>query len=182
MSPARSGRREAIRTTPSICGGVRPGAAGAADAQYNPARMDFDGAVGPRDAMRAARRLFLAAEKSHRPAQAVLGNLLFLGDGVPRQHARGLMWLSVARDGAQGAPDQWIRDLYARDYALADDNDRQLAQLLVNERASVTHEIAPGPTAALTPASPEKIDIRPPGAIPADSAANAPRVVGPDGH
>jgi TPR repeat protein len=154
------------------------------DAQYNLARMYLDGALGPRDAMRAARWLFLAAEKSHRPAQAVLGNLLFLGDGVPRQHARGLMWLWVARDGAQGAPDQWIRDLYARDYALADDNDRQLAQLLLNEHARVTHETVPGPTAALAPppASPEKIIIRPPGVIPAESAATTPRVVGPDGH
>src|SRR6202012_1823943 len=93
------------------------------DAQYNLARMYMDGAAGlaPNN-MRAARWLALAAEKGHHPAQALLGHLLFLGEGVPRQRARGLMWLSIAKNGAQGPKDEWIRELHAKDYGAASDD------------------------------------------------------------
>ena len=58
------------------------------DAQYNLARMYMDGAAGlTKNNMRAARWLALAAGKRHHPAQALLGHLLFVGDGVPRQRA-----------------------------------------------------------------------------------------------
>jgi TPR repeat protein len=107
------------------------------DAQYNLARMYMDGAAGlTKNNMRAARWLALAAEKHHRPAQALLGHLLFVGgDGVPRQRARGLMWLTIAKSAAQGPKDDWMNDLYAKDFATASDDDRQIAALYLSDHA-----------------------------------------------
>ena len=108
---------------------------GDSDAQYNLARMYMDGAAGlaPNN-MRAARWLALAAEKGHHQAQALLGHLLFLGEGVPRQRARGLMWLSIAKNGAQGQKDEWIRELQAKDYGAASEDDRTVAGAYLSAR------------------------------------------------
>jgi uncharacterized protein len=95
----------------------------------------------PRDNMRAARWLALAAEKGHSGAEALLGHLLFTGDGVPRQKARGLMWLSAASNGAKGPKDSWIRDLHAKDYGAASDEDREMATLYLNARAKETAQL-----------------------------------------
>jgi TPR repeat protein len=106
------------------------------DAQYNLARMYMDGAAGlAKNNMRAARWLALAAEKQHRPAQAVLGHLLFEGVGVPRQRPKGLMWLTIAKSAAQGPKDDWMIQLYAEDFAAASDDDRQIAALYLSDRA-----------------------------------------------
>src|SRR5579872_4404656 len=103
------------------------------DAQYNLARMYMDGVGGlEKNNMRAARWLALAADKHHHPAQAVLGHLLFIGDGLPRQRARGLMWLTIAKNGAHGPKDQWMTDLYNKDFAAAGDDDKQMAALYVS--------------------------------------------------
>jgi TPR repeat protein len=117
---------------------------GDSDAQYNLARMYMDGAAGlARDNMRAARWLALAADKGHHAAQALLGHLLFVGEGVPRQRARGLMWLAIAKNGAQGAKDDWIRELQAKDYAAANDDDREVAEAYLNARGKDRRETAP---------------------------------------
>jgi uncharacterized protein len=105
------------------------------DAEYDLAQMFLVGAGGPKDSITAVRWLGLAATKGHRPAQAVFGHLLFSGDGVPQQRARGLMWLEIARRGAQSPKDDWIRDLCDRDLASAADADRQTATAMVDERA-----------------------------------------------
>jgi uncharacterized protein len=109
------------------------------DAQYNLARMYLDGGAGlPKSDLsnlRAARWLALAAEKHHRPAQALLGDLLFDGVGVPRQRARGLMWLTIAKRDAQSPKDDWMVDLYVKDFAAASDEDRQVAALYLADRA-----------------------------------------------
>jgi TPR repeat protein len=113
------------------------------DAQYNLARMYMDGAAGlARNNMRAARWLSLAAEKGHHPAQALLGHLLFLGEGVPRQRARGLMWLSIAKNGAQGQKDEWIRELQTKDYSAATDDDREVAAAYLSARGKDPREAA----------------------------------------
>ncbi len=111
------------------------------DAQYNLARMYMDGAAGlaPNN-MRAARWLALAADKGHHAAQALLGHLLFLGEGVPRQRARGLMWLTIAKNGAQGAKDEWIRQLEAKDFAAASDDDREVATAYLSARGKDPRE------------------------------------------
>ncbi len=85
---------------------------GNADAQYDLARLYLKGAGTSRDDFRyGARWLGLAAQKGQHQAQALLGQMLFNGDQLPRQAARGLMWLTLARDSA--APDEtWIKESY----------------------------------------------------------------------
>ncbi len=57
---------------------------------------------------------------------ALLGQMLFNGDQLPRQAARGQMLLTLARDSA--TPDEvWIRDSYNKAIAKASEEDRALA-------------------------------------------------------
>ena len=78
---------------------------GNADAQYDLARLYLKTPDASRDDFRyGARWLGLAAQKGQHQAQAMLGQMLFNGDRLPRQAARGLMWLTLARDNA--APDE----------------------------------------------------------------------------
>jgi len=94
------------------------------DAQYNLARMYLDGAQ--RDPKYAARWLGLAAQKGHLQSQALLGQMLFNGDVVPRQAGRGLMLLTLARSNA-GPDEVWIRDIYNSAMSRANDDDRAMA-------------------------------------------------------
>jgi len=100
---------------------------GNADAQYDLARLYLKTPDASRDDFRyGARWLGLAAQKGQHQAQALLGQMLFAGDRLPRQAARGLMWLTLARDNA--APDEsWIRESYNRAFAKASDDDRAVA-------------------------------------------------------
>jgi uncharacterized protein len=99
---------------------------GNADAQYDLARLYLNGGGTSRDDFRyGARWLGLAAQKGQHQAQALLGQLLFNGDQLPRQAARGLMWLTLARDAA---PDEiWIKESYNKAFAKASDDDRAMA-------------------------------------------------------
>jgi TPR repeat protein len=100
---------------------------GNADAQYDLARLYLKNAGTSRDDFRyGARWLGLAAQKGQHQAQALLGQMLFNGDQLPPQRARGLMWLTLARDSA--APDEvWIKESYNRAISSASDNDRAMA-------------------------------------------------------
>jgi uncharacterized protein len=102
---------------------------GDADAQYNLARMHLDGAGVDKDSREAVRWLFLAAGKGHLQAEALLGQTLFAGrEGVRPQRARGLMWLTLARETAiDSKNDKWIIDLYDKAVASANEDDRQNA-------------------------------------------------------
>ncbi len=71
------------------------------DAQYYLARLYLDGNGAPHDPRTAARWFALAAQKGQYQAQAMLGAMLFSGDHVPRQAARGLMWLTLAKENAK---------------------------------------------------------------------------------
>lgn len=112
---------------------------GNADAQYNLARLYLDGPedVVAKDPRQAVRWLALAADKGHLQAQALLGHMLFNGfDGMPPQRAKGLMWLTMARDAAalgKDRKDGWILDLYAEATAAASASDRQVASLYLDE-------------------------------------------------
>jgi TPR repeat protein len=100
---------------------------GNADAQYDLARLYLKGVGSSRDDFRyGARWLGLAAQKGQHQAQALLGQMLFNGDQLPRQAARGLMWLTLARDSA--APDEtWIKESYNKAIAKASEDDRAMA-------------------------------------------------------
>jgi uncharacterized protein len=100
---------------------------GNADAQYDLARLYLKTPDASRDDFRyGARWLGLAAQKGQHQAQALLGQMLFNGDRLPRQAARGLMWLTLARDSA--TPEEvWIKESYNRAIAKASDDDRAMA-------------------------------------------------------
>jgi TPR repeat protein len=102
---------------------------GDATAQYNLARLYLDGVGGDKDSRQGLRWLYLAAEKGNVQAQGLLGQMMFEGrEGLPPQRARGLMWVTLARDAAtDSAKDRWIVDLYEKSMAAATDNERQLA-------------------------------------------------------
>lgn len=99
---------------------------GDANAQYHLGRMYLDGRGAAKDPKYAARWLGLAAGKGQPQAQALLGQMLFYGQSLPRQAARGLMWLTLARDSA-GTADASIKEAYAAAVAKASEDDRAMA-------------------------------------------------------
>ena len=106
------------------------------NAQYNLAHMYMVGAGGVvKDNVAAVRWLAVAAQKGHAPSQALLGHMLFTGDGAPRQRARGLMWLEFAKDAAPDPKEAWIHELYQGDFELAGSDERQAAAALHDARA-----------------------------------------------
>lgn len=109
---------------------------GDSNAQYNLARLYLEGHGVSQDPRQAARWFNLAAEKGHRPAQALLGDMLFKGIGVQRQPVRGLTWLAVARSAGQGRGEEWIATLY--DKAWADATESERAEALSQAQASAT--------------------------------------------
>jgi uncharacterized protein len=100
---------------------------GNADAQYDLARLYFKSTGNSPESFRQGIRwLGLAAQKGQYQAQALLGQMLFNGEQMPPQRARGLMWLTLARDSA-GADEAWIKESYNRALAKASENDRAMA-------------------------------------------------------
>lgn len=98
---------------------------GDADAQYQLGRLYLDGT--PSDPHQAARWLQLAAAKGDCRAEAVLGDLLFQGQKVPRQAARGLMWLTLSKDCGTGTDEAWIKSIYDNAFRRASEDERVMA-------------------------------------------------------
>lgn len=96
------------------------------DAQYHLGRLYLFGIGTAKDSVQAARWLRLAANKGQRSAQALLGGMLFRGQGVSPQAAMGLFWLTVAKDGA-GPDEAWITETYRSAFAQANVEERALA-------------------------------------------------------
>jgi TPR repeat protein len=101
------------------------------DAQYYLARQYLDGTGAPQDPRTAARWFGLSAQKGQCSAQAMLGAMLFSGDAVPRQAARGLMWLTLAKDNAGTTDQLWIGKLYDSAFKQATEDERALAAVLL---------------------------------------------------
>lgn len=100
---------------------------GNADAQYDLARLYLKTPDASRDDFRyGARWLGLAAQKGQHQAQALLGQMLFNGDRLPPQRARGLMWLILASENAT-ADEAWIKEGLNRAMAKASVDDRAMA-------------------------------------------------------
>jgi uncharacterized protein len=97
---------------------------GDADAQYELGRLYLDSS--PSDAHEAARWFQLAANKGQCRAEAALGEILFQGQHVPRQAARGLMWLTLSKDCA-GPDETWVKPLYDNAFRRASDDERAMA-------------------------------------------------------
>jgi len=106
---------------------------GNADAQYDLARLYLNTPDASREDFRyGARWLGLAAQKGQHQAQALLGQMLFNGDRLPQQQARGLMWLTLARDSA-GPDEAWIKESYNRAVARASDADRAMTLQMLQQ-------------------------------------------------
>ena len=103
---------------------------GDADAQYELGKLYLDGK--PSDVHEAARWFQLAANKGQCRAEAALGSILFEGRYVPRQAARGLMWLTLSRDCA-GADESWIKPLYDKAVHRASDDERAMALVYLED-------------------------------------------------
>jgi TPR repeat protein len=97
------------------------------DAQYRLGRTYLDGQGTAKSPKQAARWLSNAAAKGQYQAQAVFGTMLFKGEYVPRDAARGLMYLMLGTDAAS-SEETWITDLYAAalKQATADERTRAL--------------------------------------------------------
>jgi hypothetical protein len=85
-----------------------------------------------RDPQQAVRWFQLATTKGDCRAEAVLGDMLFRGQHVPRQAARGLMWLTLGRDCA-GPEDAWIKPLYDNAFHRASDDERAMALVYLED-------------------------------------------------
>ena len=104
------------------------------DAQYRLARFYLGAEGSPKDARQAARWLGLAAQKGQYKAQALLGHMLVAGEGgLPRQAARGLMWLTLAREAMVGGDDRWISEYYDDALAHTNEEERALARVYVEQ-------------------------------------------------
>jgi exopolysaccharide production negative regulator len=99
------------------------------DAQYYLARLYLDGVGAPHDPRTAARWFGLSAHKGLCKSQAMLGAMLFTGDHVPRQAARGLMWLTLAKDSADPSDQEWINRLYDNAFRQANEDEKAMAAL-----------------------------------------------------
>jgi TPR repeat protein len=103
---------------------------GDADAQYELGRLYLSGTPG--DPHQAARWFQLAATKGHCRAEVALGDMLFQGQAVPRQAARGLMWLTLGRD-CTGSDESWVKPLYDSAFQRASDNERTMALVYLED-------------------------------------------------
>jgi TPR repeat protein len=109
------------------------------DAQYNLGRMYLEGVGGSQEPKQAARWLWLSAHKGQTQAQALLGTILFTGEAVPRQAARGLMWLTLAKDAAT-ADQAWVTKQYESAFKQATDDERALALVYLQRWMSTRRE------------------------------------------
>ena len=103
---------------------------GDADAQYELGRLYLN--ETPSDPHQAARWFQLAATKGQCRAEAALGDMLFRGQAVPRQAARGLMWLTLGRDCA-GSDDSFAKPLYDAAFQHASDDERTMALVYLED-------------------------------------------------
>ncbi len=103
------------------------------DAQYELGRMYLGGDGGSKDPLQGARWLYQAAMKGHYRAQAAFGSLLFKGDQrLPRDAAKGLMWLKLAAEAAP-AGEKAIADLYNAASKQASRQEREAAEAYLKQ-------------------------------------------------
>src|SRR5580658_5549206 len=79
-----------------------------------------------RQAIRIRRRAGSNSPQPRAIAVPVLGDMLFQGQKVPRQAARGLMWLTLSKDCA-GQEEAWVKPLYDNAFHRANDDERAMA-------------------------------------------------------
>jgi TPR repeat protein len=108
---------------------------GNAEAQYQLGRLYLAGTGVEKNTTVAANWLAMAARKQHAASQAVLGELLWRGDGIGQRQARGLALLTLADENAKasGREPEWIGQLYQEAFAGANKTMRKEAEALLPE-------------------------------------------------
>ena len=106
---------------------------GDAEAQYQLGCLYRAGAGVEKNSTIAANWLAMAARKQHPGAQALLGEMLWRGDGVAQRPARGLALLMLAEENAKAKGDEpaRIRQAYKETLAEADSATREQAIALL---------------------------------------------------
>ncbi len=106
---------------------------GDAEAQYRLGRLYIAGTGVEKNQTIAANWLAMAARKQHAGAQAMLGEMLWRGDGVSQLQARGLALLMLANENAEKSIEdaEWIGQSYEKTFALADKVTRNAAEALL---------------------------------------------------
>jgi hypothetical protein len=160
---------------------------GNAEAQYQLGRLYISGTGVEKNPTVAANWLSMAARKQHAGAQAILGELLWRGEGVSQRPARGLALLTLANENAKasGSDPAWIGQLYQEAFAHADNTTRKDAEALLPQlggaRRPATTKVtakepvvAPSTRAVAKPATPSlsvaepqlgPVDVVPPAAM-----------------
>jgi TPR repeat protein len=139
------------------------------EAQFELAQMFYDGDLGEVDPVQAVRWARLAAENGNAAAQALLGHLLFEGEGVSRQPVLGLAYLTIALEAA-GSQDDELRRMHQEAWLVATEAERRTAQVLAEGWLADAAGIA----AAATPAAAGvTTDAILPAAVPQPAAAGA---------
>ncbi len=100
---------------------------GDADAQFELGRLYQDN-----NSRMAIRWYNLAALKGHVGAQARLGETLYSLGTSDKKKARGLMWMTVAREQATGTDAGWIHSLHEQYFAVSPEPVREIARSLAD--------------------------------------------------
>lgn len=114
---------------------------GDAEGQYQIGRMYLDGSGVDANPRMAANWLRSAADKGHVPAQATLGELIFVGrPGLDRRPAEGLGWLTIARDRAKLPHDAWVVSAFEDAFTLANINERTQAARIARRKLALSEK------------------------------------------
>jgi TPR repeat protein len=136
-------------------------------AQYELAIMFYGGEIGGADPVQAVRWARLAAENGSPQAQALLGHMLFEGQGVPRQPVLGLAYLTIALlRGAADGDGTSLRRMHEQAFSIATQAERRTAQALAEDWLRMNGD----PTMLTQPAAPP-VDAAVPAAAMPQAAA-----------
>lgn len=141
---------------------------GDAEAQYRLGRLYLIGKGVVENRTIAANWLTMAARKQHPGAQAVLGEMLWTGEGVGQRQAQGLALLMLANQSTRedGVDAGWISESYDRTIAIADRLTVEQAEALLprlsggrNKAAAVIIPTAPTATRAVPAAQESSLSV-----------------------
>lgn len=104
---------------------------GNAEAQYLLASLYLEGKGVEKNPTLAINWLAISAKKQHAASQAILGELLWRGEEVPINRARGLALLMLAQENAKGVDQAWITELCEQTFTGADNAVRVKAEALL---------------------------------------------------
>lgn len=100
-------------------------------AQYELAKLYLSGQGVKKNVRRAVAWLNNATKKKHAASQALLGQLLWDGELVPKRQIKALALLTMARENAGPADSEWINEIYKTIVAASDLKTRQGAKTAI---------------------------------------------------